>query len=155
LRAGSEPRLYYRRNVTGTFWEDVYDAPPLAGLERVETEPVFGWLEGRLPLTGSKIDWDSVQGEHAHRHFVDDVAFADAANQAVVARVQSGARVQHVGDGLSPHGVWFEGEDAVGVVAALLEVPENHYFLDEGRTWLVVVSMEGDLDILDLRSVRD
>jgi len=141
--------------VTRTFWEDVFDAPPLAGLERIDSEGIFGWLEGQLRVKGSKVDWDSIQGEHAHRHFADDVALSDAATHEVVTRAQTDALVVHVGDGLSPYGVRFGSENASRVVPALLEVPEHHYFLDEGRTWLVVASMEGDLDTLDLGSAGD
>ncbi|GAB2613747.1 hypothetical protein GCM10027269_82780 [Kribbella endophytica] len=35
------------------------------------------------------------------------------------------------------------------VTAALLEIPEHHYFVAEDRGWVVVVSTEGDLDVVD------
>jgi hypothetical protein len=38
---------------------------------------------------------------------------------------------------------------APSVVTELLEIPEHHYFLAEDRSWIVVVTTEGDLDIVD------
>jgi hypothetical protein len=35
------------------------------------------------------------------------------------------------------------------VIAALLAIPEHHYFVAEDRRWVVVVSLEGDLDVVD------
>lgn len=132
------------------YWEtEVYGAAPLADLERVEMEDIFNWLETSLPVGGSKIDWSLARGEHSYRHFVDDSELVEAATQEVLRRIEPGSGVEHVGDGLSPFGVRFTGEDGGAIVTALLEVPEHHYFLDEHRTWLVVVSSEGDLDILD------
>lgn len=135
------------------FWKtEVYGVGPLDDLERVETERVFGWLETSLPISGSRVDWPSVQGEHLHRRFADNVQLADEAAREILRRINPDRGVEHVGDGLSPFGIRFGGENASAVVAAVLEVPEHHYFIDVGRAWLVVVSIEGDLDTLDLPS---
>jgi hypothetical protein len=64
-------------------------------------------------------------------------------------RVNADSAVDHVGDGLSPFGVRFAGVDAGSVAGALLEIPEHHYFVAADRSWLVVVTTEGDLDIVD------
>jgi hypothetical protein len=132
------------------YWEtEVYGAAPLASLERVDMSEIFKWLATHLPISGSKINWDVVQGEHSHRHFVDAAELAQAVTRAVVRRINAGACVEHAGDGLSPFGTRFTAENANLVVRELLEIPEHHYFVDERRSWLVVVSSEGDLDILD------
>lgn len=128
---------------------EVYGAPPLDGLERIEIEDVFDWLGASLPVEGSKVAWSLVSGDHSHRHFVDDVELAGEAAREILRRMQPDSRVEHVGDSLSPFGVRFTSQDADVVVGALLEVPEHHYFLDASRAWLVVISSEGDLDILD------
>ncbi|WP_325605819.1 hypothetical protein [Nocardioides sp.] len=142
--------------MSGDFWEtEVYGAAPLAGLERIEMEDVFGWLGRTLPVSGSKVDWSLVRGEHSHRHFVDGVEFADEAAREILRRMEAGSSVEHVGDSLSPFGIRFAGAQAGAIVTALLEVPEHHYFLDEGRAWLVVVSSEGDLDIVDQLDASD
>jgi hypothetical protein len=67
----------------------------------------------------------------------------------VCRRVRPGSIVEHVGDGLSPYGVGFGADNAASVVAALLEIPEHHYFLAGDRSWIVVVTFEGDLDTVD------
>lgn len=59
--------------------------------------------------------------------------------------------IEHVGDALSRSGVRFTATSAAGVIAALLEIPENHYFLADNRGWVVVASFEGDLDVVDCR----
>ncbi|WP_182378676.1 hypothetical protein [Nocardioides sp. WS12] len=132
------------------FWEtEVYGTAPLADLERIDMDHVFDWLGTSLPVLGSKVDWSSVRGMHSHSHFVDEVELADEAAREIGRRVAAGAGVDHVGDGLSPYGVRLSSENVGAIVKALLEVPEHHYFLDQDRAWLVVVSSEGDLDILD------
>jgi hypothetical protein len=45
--------------------------------------------------------------------------------------------------------VTFDAVAAEEIVAALLEVPEHHYFVAGDRSWLVVVSFEGDVDVVD------
>lgn len=133
------------------YWEsEVYGTGSLAGLERVDMREIFDWLETHLPIKGSKIDWAVVQGAHSHRHFVDETELAHAATSAVLRRIDEDSRVEHVGDGVSPFGTRFKGEGADLMMKELLEIPEHHYFVDERRSWIVVVSSEGDLDILDL-----
>ncbi|WP_204052490.1 hypothetical protein [Microbispora siamensis] len=71
------------------------------------------------------------------------------ASREVCQHIHPGSVVEHVGDGLSPYGVRFTSDNAHSVVAALLEIPEHHYFVAEDRSWIVVVTMEGDLDVVD------
>lgn len=136
--------------MSGNYWEtEVYGVAPLAGLERIEADDVFDWLGESLPVKGSRVDWPEARGEHTHNHLDDETELLARATQEVLRRIEGGSRVEHVGDSLSPFGVRFGGEDASSIVAALLEIPEHHYFLDVHRGWLVVVSSEGDLDTLD------
>ncbi|WP_432927006.1 hypothetical protein ACQPZZ_37695 [Microbispora sp. CA-135349] len=72
------------------------------------------------------------------------------ASREICRRIRPGWMVEHAGDGLSPYGVRFTGDNARSIVAELLEIPEHHYFLAEDRSLLVVVTMEGDLDVVDL-----
>lgn len=132
------------------FWEaEVYDVEPISGLERIDATEVFAWLKSTMPIVGSKIDWLSVRGEHSHRHVADGVELARAAAHEVGRRVARGSGVEHAGDNLSPCGLRFARGDIRAIVTALLEVPEHHYFLAVDRSWLVVVSFEGDLDVVD------
>jgi hypothetical protein len=32
---------------------------------------------------------------------------------------------------------------------ALLEIPEHHYFVAKDRSWIVVVTTEGNVDVVD------
>lgn len=140
----------------GSYWEtEVYGIAPLAGLERVEMDHVFDWLGTVLPASGSKVDWSSVAGRHTHHNFVDDSELADSVAYEIIRRMDANSVVEHVGDSLSPFGVCIGAEGATAIVAALLEVPEHHYFVDRDRGWLVVVSSEGDLDVLDLLNASD
>lgn len=129
---------------SGDYWQDeIYTAEPLAHLARRDQEVVFDWLMETLPVQGSRIVWAEVQGTHSHRP-----AAADAVSE-ICNRTRSDVGVIHVGDSISPFGVRFTTSDAPGAVAALLEIPEHHYFLAEDGSWMAAVSFEGDLDIVD------
>lgn len=135
----------------GDHWEaEVFSRPPLVSLERTPDSVAFDWLGRRFPSAGGKIAWDRVTGRHQHWRIEDEKLLVERACAEIRERVTPGSTVEHVGDGLSPYGVRFAGEQAVAVTAALLEVPEHHYFLAGDRTWIVVVAFEGDLDVLDL-----
>lgn len=71
------------------------------------------------------------------------------AAKEVCLRTLPESAVEHVGDALSPYGVRFIKANCASVVAELLEIPEHHYFVAMDRSWIVVVSTEGDLDIVD------
>jgi hypothetical protein len=121
-------------------------------LERRNSSVVFEWLHEHLPVGQSKVNWENVQGRHAHWRIEDDAQLGAMAVREVCKRIQRGSTVEHVGDGLSPFGVRFGEVDAPAVVSALLEIPEHHYFVADDRSWLVVVTTEGDLDVLDRRA---
>ncbi len=136
--------------MSGNYWEEeVFSVPPLAALTRVSDSDVFGWLELHFPVAGGRIDWRRVGGRHKHWRIEDEGLLSASASREICARTRPGSAVEHVGDGLSPYGVRFLGSEAASVTAALLEVPEHHYFLAEDRAWIVAVSFEGDLDVLD------
>ncbi|MBT2445693.1 hypothetical protein J7F03_01040 [Streptomyces sp. ISL-43] len=136
--------------MTENYWADtVYGAPPLEGLERCDASVVFDWLDLRFPVAGSKIDWSRVQGQHAHWSVSDEVQLAEMTVREVALRTLPDSTVDHVGDGLSPYGVRFSEAVCAPVVAELLEIPEHHYFLAVDRSWIVVVTTEGDLDVVD------
>lgn len=132
------------------YWEDViYAEPPLSGLERSDMSNAFRWLDRHFPKSGSKIDWSRVPGRHTHWEIHDDVQLASAAAMEVCRRGSGGSRVEHVGDGLSPYGVVLEEGKVQEIVITLLEIPEHHYFLARDRSWIVVATTEGDLDVVD------
>lgn len=136
--------------MTTTYWESLYSKPPLSELERCDGSSVLEWIAFTVPVCGSKIDWSRVQGKHLHRHVDDNVALAFEAAALVAEMVTSRGRARHAGDGLSPFGVVIQIEDVTDAVPAILEIPEHHYFLAEDRSWLMVVTTEGDLDVLEL-----
>lgn len=136
--------------MTGDYWQgEVYGALPLSGLERCDESAVFDWLSLHLLAAGSKIDWRRVPGRHRHWTITNDVQLVAMASREVRMRLLPDSVVEHVGDGLSPYGVRLTGAVAPSVLGALLEIPEHHYFLAEDRSWLVVVTTEGDLDVVD------
>ncbi len=139
--------------MTESYWEKyVFAEAPLTSLERRNSSVVFEWLHEHLPVGQSKVNWENVQGRHAHWRIEDDAQLGAMAVREVCKRIQRGSTVEHVGDGLSPFGVRFGEVDAPAVVSALLEIPEHHYFVADDRSWLVVVTTEGDLDVLDRRA---
>ena len=141
--------------MTGNYWEGtVYAAAPLRALHRSDESVIFDWLRRHFSALGTKIDWRRVSGDHGHWRISDSVRLTSAASREVCRRARPGSIVEHVGDGLSPYGVRFGADDAASVVAALLEIPEHHYFVAEDRTWIVVVTTEGDLDTVDYLVLR-
>ena len=136
--------------MTSSYWEEVvYAEPPLVDLERGDSSVVFAWLHKHLPIRGSKIDWSRAQDRHSHWKLGNDEQLESMTISEISQRVHPDSAVEHVGDGLSPFGVRFGGVDANSVAGALLEIPEHHYFVAADRSWLVVVTTEGDLDVLD------
>ncbi|MFI6852760.1 hypothetical protein [Streptomyces sp. NPDC050416] len=136
--------------MSGDYWEEeVFSVPPLAALKKTSASDVFDWLELHLPFVGGKIDWRRVDGRHSHWKFDDEQLLVASASREICARTRPGSVVEHVGDGISPYCVHFSEGQAASVTAALLEVPEHHYFLAGNRAWIMVVSFEGDLDVLD------
>jgi hypothetical protein len=143
-------RRYGRFLMTGNYWEaEFYSAPLLCDLDRSATSDMFDWLSIHFPVLGSKIDWSRVPGRHSHWTIHDSGALASAVVREVSRRVHSGSGAYHVGDGLSPYGVFLAGDAVPEITALLLEIPEHHYFVAGDRSWIVVVATEGDLDILD------
>jgi hypothetical protein len=140
--------------MTGDYWEKtVYAASPLGDLDRSDMSVAFNWLDLHFPVDGTKIDWRRVQGKHVHWKIDDGMELASIASREVCQRIRPGSVVEHIGDALSPYGVCFTDENAPAVVATLLEIPEHHYFLAEDRSWIVVVTTEGDLDVVDRLSL--
>jgi len=136
----------------GNYWEDeVYAVPPLRALERTDSAATFDWLALTFRSRGGKIDWRSVDSGHTHRRWDDERSLAAAALTEIADRARPGMTVEHAGDALSPFGVRFASAEASAVVAALMEIPEQHYFVADDRSWLVAVSTEGDLDVVDRR----
>ena len=124
----------------------------MAHLERRDGSVVFEWLHGHLPVGQVKIEWTKIQGSHTNWKVADDEQLGAMALREISKRIKPGSMVEHAGDGLSPFGVRFGEVGASAIVGALLEIPEHHYFLAEDRSWLVVVTSEGDLDVLDRQS---
>lgn len=136
--------------MAGNYWEETtYASMPLRDLSRSDMSATFDWINLHFPARGTKIDWRRVQGRHEHWKTADDVQLAEMATREVQRRIRPGSAVEHVGDSLSPYGVYFTGDNAPSVVAALLEIPEHHYFLAEDRSWIVVATTEGYLDAVD------
>jgi len=132
------------------YWtRTVYGVPPLERLERCDASAVFDWLGQTFPIVGTKIDWRRVPGRHSYWRVDDETQLSEIATKEVCLRTYPGLSVEHIGDGLSPYGVRFTNHVCAPVVAKLLEIPEHHYFLASDRSWIVVVSAEGDLDIVD------
>lgn len=136
--------------VTASYWEEtVYRTAPLRGLVRSDMSVIFDWLGRNFPADGGKIDWRRAPGEHVHWKIEDGKQLAARASSEICRRLGPNMIAEHVGDSLSPYGVRFPLGLARDVVAALLEVPEHHYFLAEDRSWVVAVTSEGDLDAVD------
>lgn len=136
--------------MTRNYWEaEFYAAPPLCGLDRSDMSGTFDWLDRHFPVRGAKVDWSRVPGKHAHWEIHDAGQLASAAAREVSRRVHSGSGAEHVGDGLSPYGVFLAEDSGPGIVAALLDIPEHHYFVARDRSWIVVVTTEGDLHVAD------
>jgi hypothetical protein len=137
------------RTVQGNYWDCHYAEAPLDAVEVCDDRAVLDWVAARFPVVGSQVAWSQVTQGHTGRHVADDAELAALATAEVVRLARSGHAVEHAGDALSPYGVRFGAADVPWVLPALLEIPEHHYFAAADRSWLVVVTMEGDLDVVD------
>lgn len=136
--------------MTGDYWEDeIYAGSLLSELEHSDMSGTFNWISDHFPASGSKVDWSRVRGKHVHWEIHDDAQLVSAVSREVCQRTGSGLWAEHVGDSLSPYGVFFGDIDVPEIVAALLEIPEHHYFLARNRSWIIVATTEGDLDVVD------
>lgn len=133
------------------YWEStVYAEPPLSTLPRNDQTATFGWLRGALPAAGTKIDWSRAWYPHRHLAATSDADLSAAAVREICRLLAAGGSVTHAGDSLSPFAVTFDATGAESIVLALLQIPEHHYFVAQDRSWVVVVTSEGDLDVVDL-----
>ena len=128
-----------------TDWAGVYASEPLSSLEHCDDSDVAGWITASLPFRGSKVDWARVPGEHQH--------WPGAELSTVLPLLEShlanGAGAIHIGDNLSPCGVRIGASD-LAAVPALLAIPEHHYLVADDRSWVLVITFEGDVDLVEL-----
>ena len=128
------------------FWESHYaEEPALSGLTRVPGNDAEEWIQARMPCTGGKIAWSQVTEGHAHWHD-DNPERLTRLVTALLRDLLATTPVVHIGESLSPWGVLIAADKADESLPALLGIPEHHYFLAQDRSWLVVVTTEGDVD---------
>lgn len=136
---------------SGNYWTAAYAKPPLDRLERLDGDSVSDWLNRTMPFVGSKIDWPRVTG--SHQHWSKAPANADVGSvllEKVLAALPALCRVDHVGDSLSPFEVRIEGRQMIDAIRTLISIPEHHYFVATDRSWVAVVALEGDIDLVIL-----
>jgi hypothetical protein len=134
---------------TTKYWAKEYTQPPLKSLERVDGGDVEKWVNQNLAFIGTDVDWDRVSG--SYRHWLP--TSADEAALVVVeflAALPGVADVVHVGDSLSPYAVRIPREDLDQLLAALLAIPEHHYFVADDRSWCGVFRVTGHVDLVVL-----
>lgn len=135
-----------------TYWTSFYDGDRrLRDLQRLEPGVVFDWLNANFRAIGTAVDWWRVIGEHTHWVAKSDGELAGVVSEFLAAVPGDGA-VLHEGDSLSPFPVSIEPGELASAIAALLEIPEHHYFVDEQRRWVGVFRTEGDVDLVFLPS---
>ena len=127
-------------------WTSVYAEPPLNALERLADDAVFDWIKREVPSSGSKIDWPRVTDRHRH-WFASSTEQLSTVLEEFLAALPALDEIDHGGDSLSPFDVRIQGEQLATVMAALLSIPEHHYFLAADRTWIGAFTMEGDVDL--------
>ena len=128
------------------YWATVYAEPPLDRLERLTGDTVFDWLKREMPSAGSKIDWPRLTDSHRH-WFASSREDLSAVLDEFLAALPALDQVDHGGDSLSPFEVRIKGEDMATVSAALLSIPEHHYFVAADRSWIAAFTIEGDVDL--------
>ena len=135
------------------YWATAYAEPPLDRLERLTGDTVFDWINREMSSAGSKIDWPQLT--ESHRHWLaSSPEELSAVLDEFLAALPALDQVDHAGDSLSPFEVRIKGDDMATVIAALLSIPEHHYFVAADRSWIAVFTMEGDVD-LALVSAQD
>lgn len=134
-----------------SYWTSVYDEDErLRDLERLEPGVVLDWLNADLPAIGTSVDWQHVTGEHTHWFAASACEQTDIVEEFLAA-LPRGRAVLHEGDSSSPFPVRVERQDLPSALAALLEIPEHHYLVDEERGWVAVFRTEGDVDLVVLQ----
>lgn len=132
-----------------TYWTSIYDEDDrLRGLDRLEPGDVFEWLNAHLPAIGTAVDWDRVPGEHTHWFAASESEQAEIVGEFLAAVPLGDLAVLHEGDSSSPFPVRIEPGNLPSALAALLEIPEHHYFVDEQHRWVGVFRTEGDVDLV-------
>jgi fido (protein-threonine AMPylation protein) len=139
-----------------TYWTSIYDEDDrLRDLERLEPGVVFAWLNANLSAIGTAVDWDRVSGEHTHWFAASDSEQADIVGEFLAAVPLGDQAVLHEGDSSSPFPVSIERGNLPSALAALLEIPEHHYLVDEQHGWVGVFRTEGDVDLVVFESGPD
>jgi hypothetical protein len=129
-----------------SYWTAVYEEPPLDRLERLAGDPVFDWLNREMPHRGSKIDWTCL-GNSSRHWFARSAAERSVAVDEFLAALPAGGHVDHGGDSASPFEIRIVRSELASVIAALLSIPEHHYFVAADRSWIAAFTTEGDVDL--------
>ncbi len=138
-----------------SYWSSIYDDDDrLRVLERLEPGVVFDWLNAHLPAVGTAVDWQNVSGDHRHWFAASDSERTEIVEEFLSALPSGDQAVLHEGDSSSPFPVRIERDSLPSVLAALLEIPEHHYLVDEERRWVGVFRSEGDVDLVVLPADR-
>jgi hypothetical protein len=130
-----------------TYWAEIYAAPPLSLLERVDGSECEAWVKDSLPFVGTGVDWARVVGSHRHWFAESDDDISTIVVEFLSA-VRNRGDVTHIGDALSPCDVRITSDEMGKVLPALLEIPEHHYLVSDDRTWCGVFRIEGDVDLV-------
>lgn len=130
------------------YWASIYASDErLRHLDRLEAGAVFAWLDENLPAAGTAVDWARVIGEHTHWKIEADVGPGRTVSEFLAALPEDDGAVLHDRDSLSPFPVRIKPEELASSLAALLEIPEHHYFLDEQHRWVGVFRAEREVDL--------
>jgi hypothetical protein len=135
------------RKLTVSYWNQFYEIEPLSRCRRRDADPIFDWLNETLPFCGSKVDWARL-GAVRHESWSSGAnPFPANLLAAFCESIPPESRIIHVGDNLSEFGIEFSFAEAIPMLGCLLEIPEHHYLVPEDRSWIGVITFEGDADL--------
>lgn len=131
-----------------------YEEEILNALEGVESDVVcveggadeiFSRMLERYPVSGSKIDWARVEGsvEEVESNLDLQSQRFERFFRDVISRFGLKGEVVYVGDSLTDFSLCGSSDGFGGLVGAIFEVPQHHYFLGRDLGWCMCFSMEG------------
>lgn len=106
---------------------------------------VFSGLEERVPLDGSKIDFERIHGSSfsiCNNSELESLEFAEFFDERIIENHLEGL-IYYVGDGCTNVRIKGEIPDFKLILHLIFQIPEHHYFVAEDFSWCMSFTMEG------------
>jgi hypothetical protein len=114
------------------------------------TEMYFDLLNARFPVTGTKIDWDSIFSKcKKTAKYTIPTDFSDFIQEIKKDCPQWGNEdedIIYIGDSLTERAYNISFAQLVDFFKLINEIPQHHYFLNKNADWCLSLDMSNDID---------